>query len=139
MAPLLWLEVQESAAYRHLDEFTRFCTRLRGIGARVGIEHAGHRPGEMGRLERVGLDYMKIDGALVRGIDGNEANQVLLRTLCGMGQSMGMTMIAEGVRNDAEWNTLRALGMDGVTGPGVTAALSQGNVPAAATPGAAQG
>ena len=36
------------------------------------------------------------------------------------GTSIGVTMIAGGVRNDAECNTLRKLGVDGVTGPGVS-------------------
>ena len=88
----------------------------------------------MGRLTGVGLDYMKRDSVFIHGIDSNSANQALVRTLCAAGSAMGLSMIAEGVCNDAEWQTLRALGVDGVTGPGVTATLAQGKVLSINTP-----
>ena len=80
----------------------------------------GHQLSDIGQLHDVGLDYLKIDSAFIRDIDQNSANQTLVETLCNIGHSIDVTMIAEGVRNDAECNTLRRLGVDGVTGPGVS-------------------
>ena len=114
------MEVQETMAYRYLENFKRLCARAQSHGAKVGIEHMGHQLSDIGRLHDVGLDYLKIDSAFIHDIDQNNAHQTLVKTLCEIGHSIGVTMIAEGVRNDREYNTLRKLGVDGVTGPGVS-------------------
>ncbi|MBE9539489.1 MAG: EAL domain-containing protein, partial [Proteobacteria bacterium] len=85
-----------------------------------GIEHIGHQLADLGQLHDVGVDYFKIDASFVRNIDINTGNQTLLRTLCTVGHSIGVVVIAEGVRTDAEWATLQGLGADGATGPGIT-------------------
>ncbi len=134
VADKLWLEVAEIAALRYINEFTKLCGRVGSWGTHIGVEHAGHQLAEIGQLADAGIDYMKIDGLFIRDIDCNPANQTLVRTLCIAGRAKGTTMIAEGVYDDAEWKTLRTLGIDGVTGPGVTATLKQGNSAALDTP-----
>lgn len=120
-AALLWLEVGESTAYRHLEQFKRLCTRSRRYGTRIGLEHVGHQLSDIGRLHDAGVDYVKVDSAFVRDIDSNPANQTLLRTLCTLVHSLGITVIAEGVNTDNEWQALAELGFDAATGPQVTA------------------
>ena len=120
-ADQLWLEVQEATAYRHLENFKRLGARCKRYGTRIGIEHLGHQLSEIGRLHDVGVDYVKVDSAFVRGIDSNPANQTLLRTLCTLAHSLGITVIAEGVSTQGEWSALADLGFDAATGPQVTA------------------
>jgi EAL domain-containing protein (putative c-di-GMP-specific phosphodiesterase class I) len=55
----------------------------------------------------------------VRGIDSNETNKTLLRGLCMVAHSIGVQTIAEGVNNQAEIESLKEIGMDGLTGLGV--------------------
>ncbi len=119
-ASLLWMEVQEAMAYRHLDSFRRMCIRVKTFGSKMGIEHMGHQLTDIGQLHDTGLDYLKVDAAFIRDIDSNSANQTLLRTLCTLGHSLGVTVIAEGVQTAAELSALESLGVDGATGPGVT-------------------
>lgn len=119
-ATLLWMEFPESMAFRHLESFKRLCIRATSLGCQVGIEHVGHQLGDLGRLHDVGLDYLKVDTSFVKEIDRNHANQTLLRTLCTIGHSMGVLVIAEGVKTNEEWEELERLGVDGATGPAVT-------------------
>ena len=116
----LWLEVPEAMAFRHFDNFRQLCLHCKRHGTRVGIEHVGHQLAQLGRLHDVGLDYMKVDAAFVRDIDKNPMNQTLLATLCTLGHSVGVKVIAEGVANAQETRALLRLGFDGVTGTGVT-------------------
>jgi EAL domain-containing protein (putative c-di-GMP-specific phosphodiesterase class I) len=118
-ASRLWLEVPEPMAFRHLDNFKLLCNRAKAYGCKMGIEHMGHQLAELGQLHDVGLDYLKIDASFVRDIDNNVGNQTLLRTLCTVGHSIGVIVIAEGVRTADEWVTLQELGADGATGPGI--------------------
>jgi EAL domain-containing protein (putative c-di-GMP-specific phosphodiesterase class I) len=119
-ASKLWLEVPESMAFRHLDNFKLLCTKAKAYGCKVGIEHMGHQLADLGQLHDVGVDYFKIDASFVRDIDSNSGNQTLLRTLCTVGHSIGVVVIAEGVRSAQEWDMLRELGADGATGPGIS-------------------
>jgi predicted signal transduction protein with EAL and GGDEF domain len=71
----LWLEVAESGALAHFDAFKELCVDLRGLGCKLGLEHFGRQFSEIGRLHGLGLDYLKVDGSFVRGLDGNAGNQ----------------------------------------------------------------
>jgi len=57
---------------------------------------------------------------VIRDINKNEANKTLLRGLCMIAHSIGVIAIAEGVQNNDEINALKLLGIDGMTGPGIT-------------------
>lgn len=125
-ASKLWLEVPEAVAFRHLDSFSKLCARVRTYGCKVGIEHVGQQLADIGRLHDVGIDYLKVDASFVRDIDSNRDNQTLLRTLATVGHSIGLIVIAEGVHSEAEWRQLESLGIDGATGPVVTAQQQKG-------------
>lgn len=119
LAKKLWIDIPEFVAYRHAREFRAFCDALRPLGCRIGLEHAGSQIGHIGELHDVGLDYLKIDRAVVRDIDQSPGNQTFLRGLCTIAHAMGMMCIAEGVQNTQEAECLKALGFNGLTGPGV--------------------
>lgn len=116
----LWFELGESMVFRHMKGFRDLCSIATEFGCKIGIEHVGRQLSELGQLHDMGIDYLKIDPSFVRGVDDNPANQNLLRTLCTLGHSIGVLVIAEGVRTEAERNTLLELGADGATGPGIT-------------------
>lgn len=116
---LLSFEVSEVAAFDHLDEFKHFCSKLKAAGCHVGVEHVSLRISRLGELHDIGLSYIKFDASIVRGIDTNETNKTLLRGLCMVAHSIGVQAIAEGVNNQAEIESLKEIGIDGLTGPGV--------------------
>ena len=118
----LWIETPESAAFRFPENFKRLTARIKAHGGRAGIEHIGHQLAKLGTLHDVGLDYLKVDASFVRHVDANPANQALLRTLCTVGHTIGVRVIAEGVQNEQEWMALKELGIDGATGPGISLA-----------------
>ncbi|OYY48609.1 MAG: hypothetical protein B7X95_09550 [Methylophilaceae bacterium 17-44-8] len=116
---LLSFEVPEIAAFDYLKEFKVFCRKLKALGCRVGVEHVNLRISRLGELHDLGLDYIKFDASLVRGIDIHDANKSLLRGLCLVTHSIGIYAIAEGVNTQAEINALVEIGIDGMTGPGI--------------------
>lgn len=117
----LWIELPEHGVFQYLERFRVLCALLKPLGCHIGIEHAGHEVSRIGELHDVGIDYMKIDASFVKGIDGNQANQVFLRGLVGMARSIGSSILAEGVDTIGEFSCLMHLGFDGATGPAVTA------------------
>lgn len=119
LAQKLWIDIPEFVAYRHPREFRVFCETLKSLGCKIGLEHVGNHICHIGELYDVGLDYLKIDGAIVRDIDQSLGNQTFLRGLCTIAHTMGMTILAEGVLNQRETACLKELGFNGMTGPGI--------------------
>lgn len=115
----LWLEVPERGAFEHLQEFREFCSALKPLGCKIGIEHVGAYVPRLGELHDLGLDYIKIDMSVISGIDQNTGNQAFLRGLCLIAHSIGLMAIAEGVQTDAELKLLPQLGIDSMTGPAI--------------------
>lgn len=83
------------------------------------MEHFGRQFSEIGRLHHLGLDYIKVDGSFVRGLDGNAGNQAFSKGLSTIADSIGLKVIAEGVTNEADLKALSLVELDGATGPAV--------------------
>ncbi len=124
LAQKLWIDVPEFVAYRHAREFHVFCDTLKPLGCKIGLEHVGNQICHIGELHDVGLDYLKIDSAIIRDIDRSVGNQTFLRGLCTIAHTMGMMTIAEGVLNQQEAACLKELGFNGMTGPGIVLVLA---------------
>ena len=113
----LWLEVSEAGALAHFDAFVALCKDLRTVGCKVGLEHFGRQFSEVGKLHDLGLDYLKVDGSFIRGLDGNLGNQAFLKGLSTIAHSIGLSVIAEGVTQASDLAALKLVGFDGATGP----------------------
>jgi EAL domain-containing protein (putative c-di-GMP-specific phosphodiesterase class I) len=70
-------------------------------------------------LHNLGLDYLKIDGTFVRGLDSNLGNQTFLKGLASIAHGIDFIVIAEGVATNAELSALASIGIDGATGPAI--------------------
>lgn len=116
----LWVEVAEQGVFRHPEAFRDLCHTLKSLGCHIGIEHFGHRFGEIAKIADLGLDYLKMDGSFIRDIHANAGNQEFLKGLCNMAHSIGVAVIAEGVNSADELAFLPGLGFDGATGPAVS-------------------
>lgn len=119
-AQALWLEFPEAAVFNYLEEFKVFATRLKALGCKVGIEHAGYQIEQLGKLHDVGLDFIKMDGSIIRNVHSQAASQLFVQGVVTICHSIGVKIIAEGVVSENEQKCLWSLGFDGVTGPFVT-------------------
>jgi len=116
----LWIDVAEGAALqpRRLRDAIAVWRRL---GVRVGLEHAGTRLRELSRLHALGVDYAKIDGALLHGVAAQPEVRELARGLVTLLRGMQVQILAEAVVDEADLAALWELGFDGATGPAVRA------------------
>lgn len=120
LAQRVWIEFPENAVYHYMDEFKRFSSRVRGLGCRLGLEHAGHLVEKLGLMQDVGLDFIKIDSGYLKNIDRHSSQQIFLQGLVSVGHSLGLLVIAEAVESEAALACVWQLGFDAATGPEVT-------------------
>lgn len=80
-----------------------------GFGTAIDDFGAGHAG--LSLLAEVTTDYIKLDMALIRGIDAAMPRRMIVDGVVRMAEKMGISVIAEGVETLREYDTLSALGV----------------------------
>jgi EAL domain-containing protein (putative c-di-GMP-specific phosphodiesterase class I) len=101
-----------------------FASLVRPLGVRFGLEHAGHQLYRAPRLYELGLDYVKLDVALVRGAAHDEAARRFVAGSVALLRALPVTVCAEGVDDADDAAALWECGVEAITGPWATARLS---------------
>ena len=115
LAPLLTLEIDERQLPPPL-ELQRLCHSLLDTGYRIGLQHFGGSFSQIGNLTQLGLAYLKIDGAYIRGIDHQSDKRLFIDAIFRATNSIDLPLIAEMVETQGEFETIRELGVYGVMG-----------------------
>ncbi len=118
-ASRLWIDLPEVLALDRpllVKEATR---RWRPLGVYVGLEHAGEALARIPHLLELGLDCVRIDSRYVQGLAAADAGDArrYLHGLVQLVQSVGLSITAEGVTDEADLALLWSLGFDAATGP----------------------
>jgi diguanylate cyclase (GGDEF)-like protein len=111
-ARLICLEITESVAIRDLDVAIRFITELRIIGCRFALDDFGKGLSSFTYLKQLPVDFLKIDGAFVRGMLDDPVDRSMVEAVNRIGQGMGLRTIAEFVETEAILACLHDLGVD---------------------------
>ena len=92
-----------------------------GAEAIFGLDHVGRSFAPAGYLARLGVEYLKLDGGFVRGVDREPVQRQYVEALCRSAHALGISVIAERVESETEAADLRALGFDGLQGRALAA------------------
>jgi EAL domain-containing protein (putative c-di-GMP-specific phosphodiesterase class I) len=63
-------------------------------------------------LKDLDVDYLKIDGSMIRNLERNESDVALVTAIIQMAKALKLRTIAEFVENDIQREMLRGLGVD---------------------------
>lgn len=106
----LELEITESAAMQ-APEATAVCLeRLKKLGVKLAIDDFGTGYSSLAYLKLFPIDKIKLDRTFVRELPGNARDQAICAVSIGLANSLGLTIIAEGVENQAQLNYLAEQG-----------------------------
>jgi EAL domain-containing protein (putative c-di-GMP-specific phosphodiesterase class I) len=105
------LEVNEGVAIRSYEVLTRGIAELRANGIRVAVDDLGAGHTNLDQVLRLRPDFLKLDISLIRGIDKNPMKQALIESVVSMGRAVGATVIAEGIEESEERDTVMSLGV----------------------------
>ncbi len=111
-AQRLVLEVTETALMRNVDDTVELLRRIKGLGARIAIDDFGTGYSSLAHLQRFPVDALKIDRAFVSRLGAGREALTFMRTLIGLGKSLSIETVAEGIEHKEELFTLRSEGCD---------------------------
>ena len=83
---------------------------LRSIGVRIALDDFGTGYSSLSLLQDFPVQRIKIDRAFVDTIAEPDSDNTLVRTIIGLGESMGVDIVAEGVETVLQLRALRELG-----------------------------
>lgn len=105
------VEITEEEAITNHDAFFGAITRLRGAGIKVAIDDFGAGYAGLSLLAEFQPDQVKIDRKLIQGIQRNGPRQAIVRAIVECCYSLGISVIAEGVEQEAEVKWLLEAGV----------------------------
>lgn len=105
-------EITESLAVRHLNYVEQQISSLRRLGCELALDDFGTGYSSFGYLQRLSVDYIKIDGIFVRDLVDNPVDQKMIRLIGEIGREAGMKTIAEYVQGGPTLALLAELGID---------------------------
>jgi PAS domain S-box-containing protein len=108
----LILEITESALVGNTEYAYRIATELKEQGSRLALDDFGTGYSSLRHLQSLPFDELKIDASFVRSMDHTRESRKIAAAIVGLGNSLSLTTVAEGVETQAIADMLLWLGCD---------------------------
>ncbi len=115
-AECICFELTETTAIANLPKAIQFMESLRRIGCSFSLDDFGSGISSFGYLKSLPVNYLKIDGSIVKDIVDDETSAAMVIAINEVGHTMKLLTIAEFVENDAINSRLKKIGVDYVQG-----------------------
>ena len=109
---LVGIEITEAVVMEDVEAVGAALRELRGLGMQLAIDDFGTGFSSLSYLRRFPVGALKIDRTFVSGLITDGEDGAIVRAVIGLGHSLGLTVIAEGVESGEQLAALRALGCD---------------------------
>ena len=108
----LLLEMTESVLLGRTEEAIQVLRALKRLGVRLAIDDFGTGFSSLSYLARFPVDVLKIDKDFIDAVDGEGERAELARTIVGLGKSLRLPTIAEGIERESQCHALRDIGCE---------------------------
>jgi PAS domain S-box-containing protein len=108
----LTFEITESALVDDLARAQSVAGDLKALGCRLALDDFGTGYASLKHLQALPFDELKIDKSFVGAMTGARENRKIVAAVVGLGHSLGILTVAEGVETEEQANMLLWLGCD---------------------------
>lgn len=104
------LEITEEESLEHFDQIEAHLAQLKAAGVQAAIDDFSMGRTSIKYLQHNNFQYVKLDGALVRGLEHSPRSQDIVRSIISLGNDLDFQVIAEFVEHAAIRDLLASLG-----------------------------
>ena len=105
-------EIVESESIESFEEVLEFIESVKAYGCQIAIDDFGTGYSNFVYLFKLHVDYIKIDGSLIKDVIDSKESQLLISFIVDFSHKMGIKTIAEFVENEQMYIKLKELGVD---------------------------
>ena len=109
-------EVTVDSVIANLERARRFMAVLHDLGCAFALDDFGGDLSAFPSLQTLPLDYLKIDGSIIRNLAQDTVNQALVTAIIDRSHSLNFRVLAEQVEDQSSLDTVQRLGVDLVQG-----------------------
>jgi diguanylate cyclase (GGDEF)-like protein/PAS domain S-box-containing protein len=106
----VWLEVTEQRSIR--TDVSEFADAMRAVGVHFALDDFGMSYSNLGHLERLPVELLKIDRSFVIGLTSTDTDRGIVRAVLAIADSLGLSVVAEGIETVEQRDALIGLGCD---------------------------
>jgi c-di-GMP phosphodiesterase len=112
----LIFEILESEGIENFEEVSAFITHVKQYGCKIAIDDFGSGYSNFAYLMRLNVDYIKIDGSLIKHLDIDLSAQDIVRSIVEFANRLNVQTIAEFVSTASIYEECKELGIDYIQG-----------------------
>ena len=105
-------EIVEDESIEDFEVVSSFIKKVKSFGAKIAIDDFGTGYSNFEYLLKLDIDFIKIDGSMIKHIDTDEDAQIVVSIIIDFAKRKGIKTIAEYVENESILNKVKELGID---------------------------
>jgi PAS domain S-box-containing protein len=108
----LTVEITESALLENLERAKAISAELKAMGCRLALDDFGTGYSSLRHLQALPLDELKIDRSFISSMTNTRESRKIVAAIVGLGHSLGLVTVAEGVETEEQAEMLLCLGCE---------------------------
>lgn len=116
LASRFMIEIVETEGIENFKEVAEFVTDMKARGCKIAIDDFGSGYSNFAYLMQLDIDYIKIDGSLIKAIDNDINSQIITSTILDFSQQLKIATVAEFVHSQPVLEYVQKIGIDYVQG-----------------------
>ncbi len=112
----LEIEITESVKDTEYEQLMSFIRKLKQKGVRISIDDFGTGYSSLSLIHNIDADAIKIDRSFVDKLPEDRRSRILIESIINIAERLHMSVIAEGVENEAQGRALLEMGCNRAQG-----------------------
>ncbi len=109
-------EILETEGIDNYEEVSSFILSMKRLGCKISIDDFGSGYSNFEHILKLDIDYIKIDGSLIKHLDTDVNVQIVVETIVSFAKKLNLIIIAEFVHNQAVFEKVKSLDIERIQG-----------------------
>ena len=105
-------EITETAAIKNFQNCISFMNKIHSLGVQFALDDFGSGLSSFSYLKNLSIDYLKIDGSLIKDIVSSRLDQTMVSAIADIANVLNVKTIAEYVENESILHVLMKMDID---------------------------